>query len=179
MPKTTDQEKLEGNPGRRSLPENEPNPEKKIPAPPKWLGRKATRAYHDLSRIVGSEGMNVMAETDGLALSMLCDAFSEYRDMRLIIEDPEKRFYKSKEKAGKILIKRHPAVGDMQDAWKRVVLMLGKFGMTPFDRKGVQVLADSPEESREDKIAKRRAEAALKAKEAALKGKHIKKVGNV
>ncbi len=191
MPKTTDIEKLEGNPGRRQPPINEPRPPKGIPQPPEWLGGKATEAYHELSQIVGPDGMNTMAKTDGIAMAMLCDAFIEYRYARdelengtdFYKEDPEAkegdkplhvnigRYYISKDG----LVKRHPAVGDMQDAWKRVAMMLGQFGMTPVARKNVQALGKKKEKTREQKMAEKRKKMAEVAKKAAEEGSHIRK----
>ena len=41
---------LEGNPGKRKLNENEPKPEKKAPACPKWLSKDARKEWHRLPR---------------------------------------------------------------------------------------------------------------------------------
>ncbi len=192
MPKTKEQEKLEGNPGKRAINKNSPSPDRAIPDPPKFLSRVGKRAYHDLVRMVGNEGMRVMAKTDSLALSLVCDAYAEYRKTRDVVENLDDRYYISSEKVNVIthkdgsvtteksqIIKRHPAVGDAQDAWKRIMQGLGKFGMTPYDRKNVNALEEEEKETREDKMARRRADAALRAKERAKDGKHIKKVGNV
>ncbi len=190
MPKTTDIEKLEGNPGRRKPPVNEPQPPKGIPEAPEWLSEKATIAYYELSKIVGPDGMNTMSKTDGIAMAMLCDAFIEYRYARDELEngtdfykaDPDPkieeplhinigRYYISKDG----LVKRHPAVGDMQDAWKRVAMMLGQFGMTPVARKNVQTLGNKKEKTREQKMAEKRKKMAEVAKKAAEEGSHIRK----
>lgn len=192
MPKTAEQEKLEGFPGHRPVSENMPEPDRNIPEPPKFLSRVGKRAYHELVRLVGPEGMQTMARSDALALSMVCDAYAEYRLARSEVENLENRYLisgatkTSENKDGSVKvetftkqIRRHPAVGDAQDAWKRVMAGLGKFGLTPYDRKSVESLGRPKQESREDKIAKRRAEAAEKAKIAAQKGEHLKKVSNV
>ena len=188
--KTIDQEKLEGNPGRRPINDLAPEPKKEIPNPPKFLDRIGKRAYHELSRLVGPDGMNVMAKTDGLALAMICDAYQEYRDTLKILDEDGKYYISSQikivkvdEKTGKTTTslkevrKKHPAVPDMQNAWARVMSGLSKFGMTPYDRKNVKILSPVKKESKKEIAAERRAEAARKAKELqdnAKKGKHIK-----
>lgn len=160
MPKTFEQEKLEGYPGHRPKNTGAPVPNRDIPPPPKWMGRISTRAYHDFVRTVGPDGMNVMAQSDRIALVMTCEAFAEWRECKKIV-DLYGRYQESKG-----VFKRHPAVVDMQNAWNRIMVGLGKFGMTPYERQKVTVLPEEKrEETREEKMARRRANAARRAKE--------------
>lgn len=182
MPKTAAQEKLEGYPGHRPANKSMPVPDQEIPPPPRWMGPISTRAYHDLVRVVGPEGMRVMAGSDRLALVMVCEAFEEWRRCRDMIQ-AEGRYFES----GKVVIgdkgeamvsnrqiKRHPAVGDMQNAWNRIMTGLGKFGLTPFERQKVSAISESKrEKTREETMAENR----KKALEAAKKKSHIKAVG--
>lgn len=190
--KTAEQEKLEGNPGRRPENKSAPKPDPAILEPQKFLNRVATRAYHELVKIVGPEGMQVMAKTDSLALTMICDAYADYRvavktidkygatvENSAMIETGELD-KKGKKITEKVLVslKRNPAVGDKQNAWSRVMQGLSKFGMTPYDRKNVSILELLPEESPEEKKARDRADAKIRAKIAAGNKTHIQKVVN-
>lgn len=169
--KTAEQEKLEGNPGHRPEQKNPANKIIEVPAPPKYLDRIGARAYYDLTGLLGQSGMQVFAKSDYFALSMICDAYDEYRTARkAVITDGR---YQTTS-AG--LKKRHPAIGDAQDAWKRVMSGLTRFGLTPVDRKNVDKILITTEESREERLKRRRAESALKAQKLAEEQKHIKAV---
>lgn len=166
--KTAEQERLEGNPGRRPENKNPPNKILEVPDPPKYLGRIGKYAYHQLTKLLGQEGMQVFAKSDYFMLSLICDAYDEYRTARKTLED-EGRYYTTKG-----LKKRHPAVGDSQDAWKRVISGLTRFGLSPVDRKNVEKILITTHEPEKLTPAQRRAEALLKAKNR----EHIKKVVN-
>lgn len=183
MPKTAEQEKLEGYPGHRPVSKNAPVPDMEIPDPPKWMSRIAKRAYYDLVAVVGPEGMRVMAKSDKLALSMVCEAFAEWRECRTVLAK-EGRYHKS----GKIIldkegnpvieqyqIKRHPAVGDMQNAWSRLMTGLGKFGLTPYERQKVVAIAVPESGKPKEKSTTDKRKAALAA---AKENAHLKAVNS-
>lgn len=180
MPKTAEQERLEGYPGHRKVNDSAPKPNRDIPDPPKWMKSVSTRAYHDIVRLVGSDGMRVMGRSDKFALIMLCEAFEEWRNCRDILAK-DGRYFES----GKVVfddegnqhidnrqIKRHPAVGDMQNAWNRIMMGLGKFGMTPYDRQKVVVLLDDKpkEKTREEILKEKRAKALELVKKKTVNG---------
>lgn len=182
MPKTAEQERLEGYPGHRPVNKSAPEPSRDIPDPPKWLGKIGSRHYHDLVRRIGPKGMRVMGASDRDALAMVCDVYEEYRNCRevLEIEGPYFRSKKVVEVDGTDDVvteygpwKRHPAVGDKQNAWTRYMTGLGKFGLTPYERQKVSAFEeDKPKQTREEVMAERRKNAV----EAAKNKTHIKAV---
>ena len=183
MPKTAEQERLEGFPGHRAQNKSAPVPDRDIPSPPKWLGKIASRHYCDLVRRIGPQGMRVMAASDIYALAIICDSYEDYRKCRDILEKEGPYFESGKaiiQEDGSIIWdnlqkKRHPAVGDKQNAWSRYMTGLGKFGLTPYERQKVSVIGeDKPEKTREQLMAESRA----KALEAAKNKQHIRKVVN-
>ncbi len=163
MPKTEEQQKLEGYPSHHKKKATKipviKAKDRQIPDPPRWMGRISKRMYHDLVDIVGKEGMKVMAKSDRLALVMVCEAFAEWRECRSTLAT-EDRYYTS-ERAGNKTIKRHPAVGDMQNAWTRIMTGLGKFGLTPYERQKVSVIVGDKKKkkTREQEMAERRKKA--------------------
>jgi phage terminase small subunit len=52
----------------------------------------------------------------------------------LLPHDPGRRYYTSRTTSGSLMIRPHPALAVRQDAWKRVVMLLRDFGMTPSAR---------------------------------------------
>jgi P27 family predicted phage terminase small subunit len=184
MPKTAEQERLEGYPGHRPVNGSAPVPDSNIPPAPKWLGKIATRHYYDLARRLGNDGMRVLGASDTFALAMVCDTYEEYRKCRDILEEEGPYFQSGRNilnDEGDIIgidnlqKKRHPAVGDKQNAWSRYMTGLGKFGLTPYERQKVSVISDDkPVQSRDDILAEKR----KKALEAAKNKSHIRKVVN-
>ena len=183
MPKTAEQERLEGYPGHRKPNANAPEADRDIPGPPKWLGNISTRAYHDLVRLVGNDGMRVMAKSDQLALSMVCEAFQDYRRYNDIIEieGPHYRngIYKEDEEGNVIVntiqVKKHPLIAAKENAWQRLMTGLGQFGLTPYQRQKVSAIkVDNVEETPAEKRAKQKQAAIEAAKK--LKSTPLKKV---
>ncbi len=163
MPKTAEQEKLEGYPGHRPVNKKAPVADRDIPPPPKWMGHISTRAYHDFVRLVGNEGMRVMAKSDKLALSLVCEAFEEWRKCKKIL-DEEGRYTDGR---------RHPALVDMQKWWSLLMTGLGKFGMTPYERQKVSTIGEPKKEKTREELMAEKRQSAL---EAAKAKQHIKAV---
>ena len=109
-PKPSAQKKLEGNPGRRPLPENEWEPAADSPPKPDELGRMAERAWDDL--VVRLDP--VLTSVDGIGLEMICRAYQEWRTY--LGNDEQKA----------------------DRAFKRVRSMLLEYGLTPASRTKVQ-----------------------------------------
>ena len=61
---------LEGNPGKRPLPANEPKPSPKAPKCPAWLPKEAKRKWKELAPKLGRLGL--LTELDGEKLTALC-----------------------------------------------------------------------------------------------------------
>lgn len=191
--KTDNQDKLEGRPGHRKI-KDVPAPSRKIPPPPKSLDAVGKRFYYDLVRLCGDE-MKVLAITDTKALEMLSDAYSEYRAIKNLIPNMDDKYYVSKREittklhedgsetiTESTIIKKHPAVSDMQNAWGRIMQALTRFGMTPYDRQKVGPMLESGTDNkptRKDELKEKRIKIQEKAKKMAEDGGHIKEVANV
>ena len=113
-------------------PQTKPVAQMKAPA---YLNPTAKKAFTELVKLVGADGMNVLAEADRTALGMLCDQYSIYRTARKEVKSLGLTF----ESIGRngIQIKARPEVGIMNNAWDRVAKMLVEFGCTPSARSRV------------------------------------------
>lgn len=76
--------------------------------------------------------------TAAIEVEAEADAGAERTVVRLPHE-PGRRYYTTRTKEGSFMIRPHPAMAVRQDAWKRVVGLLGHFGMTPATRAKVTV----------------------------------------
>ena len=82
LPKPTKRKKLEGNPGRRPLPDDEPEPRllSEIPAPPEWFDDEvAITAYWVVCRELHEAEM--LAALDMPIVEMYCTSYAQWRKM--------------------------------------------------------------------------------------------------
>ena len=82
LPKPTKRKKLEGNPGRRPLPDDEPEPRllSEIPAPPDWFDDEvAIAAYWVVCREL--HDAEILAALDIPIVEMYCTSYAQWRKM--------------------------------------------------------------------------------------------------
>lgn len=135
-PKPTKLKILAGNPGRRPLPKNEPQPRVGAPSCPAWLSGEAKAEWRRIVKELEPIGLVTMV--DRAALSAYCQAWAELREATRqldregrVIESPV--FNRSGDKTG-TLKKLHPAVRLQRDAFTRVKQFLVEFGLSPASR---------------------------------------------
>ncbi|RKD96763.1 phage terminase small subunit P27 family [Marinifilum flexuosum] len=148
-PQPTKMKVLKGTDRKDRLNQNEPvtEPVAKM-KPPAYLNNTAKTAFRELVKLVGADGMNVLAESDRAALGMLCDQYSIYREARNEVRKLGLTF-ESKGRNGK-QIKARPEVQIMNNAWDRVAKMLVEFGCTPSARSRVNELEKQEKDAFED-----------------------------
>jgi P27 family predicted phage terminase small subunit len=144
---------LHGDPGKRAPNTLEPKPEEGRPKPPDWLSRKAKIAWAELADVL--EEMHVLTVADRRALELLCDAYSEWREARAIV-DLEGETYETTTAHGSTVRKAEPAVAIAADAWRRVRAMLAEFGLTPAARSKVSTVETPKKDPFEDWRSRRR-----------------------
>lgn len=128
-PKPTVMKKLAGNPGKRPLNQNEPQPPvpDKVPRAPRFLNRYAKREWYRMLKILLPIGL--YTEVDLAALAMYCQAFGRWviaelkvQEQGLIRETDKGYEYKS--------VWRSEADKAMEQMRK----LLPEFGLTPSSR---------------------------------------------
>lgn len=145
-PEPTALKKLRGNPGKRALNRNEPQPAVGA-KPPRWVNAKSR--YHWRKVAPELERLGILTVVDTVAFGLLCDALVDYVLAREVVEAAAEeggvRFVATTDK-GNII--QHPAVGVMNKAWERVLKACREFGMTPSSRTSLQTesgdAADDP-----------------------------------
>lgn len=115
---------------------NPPEPEKGIPEPPEWLNDNAKKAFIELAKI--TSGMNVLTLADSASLAMICDAYADYLEAKQLVDD-NGMTYKFTNREGQEVIKMNPATTIKADAWRRVMIGLGKFGLSPAEREKISI----------------------------------------
>ena len=137
--KPTRVKELEGNPGKRRLPINEPQPPMNMPDPPAHLD---TYALEEWGRIAeGLNAMGVLAGIDQGALAAYCAAYSRWRSAEEELKELAK-----KSRLQALVLKtvsgnwiQQPLIGIANKAAGDMVRFAGEFGMTPRARAALGV----------------------------------------
>lgn len=124
-----------GNPAKRTIPKDEPQPEGKLPRCPVRLQGPAREAWQKFAAHLAAA--NVATVLDALALEMLCESYAIYVDaLAKVHAHGAVWLEKGDSKIPKFAYSPHWAV--MNREWKNVVALLKEFGMTPSSRTGVR-----------------------------------------
>lgn len=133
---------LRGNPGRRPLNPNEPQPERASPTCPEWMPPAGRTEWE---RIVPElDRLNMLTLLDIGMLEGLCNAYA--RAIRADKEVEERGITFTTDKG---FVVKNPAVGVGDAAWDRYKKFCAEFGLTPASRSRIQV--KPPEKPTSDK----------------------------
>jgi P27 family predicted phage terminase small subunit len=122
---------IEGNPGKRKLPGNEPQPELGA-EPPKWLSVEALKHWPLVAEQLTEVGL--LTTLDATALGLYCEAFARWKTANdhvvqfgTVVKSP----------SGYPIVSPFLAIANR--AYDQLVRMLAEFGMTPAARTKVEV----------------------------------------
>ncbi|MFU0964058.1 phage terminase small subunit P27 family [Kluyvera ascorbata] len=140
---------VRGNPSKRPINNNEPQPPKGGPPVPKHFDKQGKYWFKRMAEELDAIG--VISQLDARALELLVEAYTEYRHhcetldregyTYAVYSDDDADEGKEREIR---MIKPHPAAMMKADAWKRLRAMLAEFGMTPSSRS--KVSKDKPDD---------------------------------
>ena len=132
---------LRGNPGKRALPKNEPQPIGGFPPCPEHLQGRAREAWEMFS--VQLESVGVGTALDATALELLCTSYALYRDAAEQVAKYGPCWVMANgEGLPSFAFSPHSTV--MERERKNIKALLAEFGMTPSSRTGLSV--DKPPE---------------------------------
>lgn len=133
-----------GNPGKRALPVDEPDP---VPATlqdvPRWVQDKAGKHWGVIGDALVE--MGVLSVMDTTALGMFCEVFAQYLDARDATMKIKSMVYTTATGSLKI----RPEFGHMHQCHDRLFRILQEYGCTPSSRTRVRVL-----KTKQDKVNK-------------------------
>jgi P27 family predicted phage terminase small subunit len=118
---------LQGNPGKRTLPHNEPQPELGVPTRPGWLAPEAKREWN---RVVPElRRLGLLARIDRAMLVMWCETWGIFVEADRDIHENGSTF---KTETG--YVGPRPEVGIRFKAIEKLSQLSARFGMSPSDR---------------------------------------------
>jgi len=135
-PKPTKLKILEGNPGRRPLNLNEPDPLPIAPECPDWLPDEAKKLWHRLAPEL--ERIGLLKIIDGIALEGLCVSYAIWKKaVEFIKKNGTTYRIPRKDKKGKVksvYIAPFPEVAIANQSLKQIRAFATEFGLTPSSR---------------------------------------------
>src|SRR5437868_12793938 len=131
-PKPTAIKKAEGNPGKRKLNTEDPQPLPGVPECPDHLDAVARKEWGRLSPIL--MGMKVLTEADYIALGNLCQAYSTLIDAQKHLNKGGILF-----KTPSGYIQQNPLLGIIRAQTNIVNGLLREFGLTPSSRTRIAI----------------------------------------
>lgn len=152
-PKPTILRLLQGNPGKRELPKNEPKPAKpkgSVPKAPRHLTDAAKRQWRVVAKQLA--GANILTELDAHALALYCEAYARYRNASEQIEK-----FGAVVKAPSGFPVQSPFLAIANKALEQMTKLMIEFGMTPSSRTRVHTIGVEKEADPMDAFLLRRA----------------------
>lgn len=133
----TELKKQRGTLRKDRMNENEPKLPSVIPPIPTWLSEDGQKAFSELSTLL--HDMSVLTQADELALTLLCDAYSEYKRAKEVVNELGATMeVTSREGNTKSVIR--PEVQIANQSFVRVFQLLKEFGLTPSSRAKVNAI---------------------------------------
>ncbi|MCG8670196.1 MAG: phage terminase small subunit P27 family [Pseudomonadales bacterium] len=130
--KPTAIKKLDGNPGNRPLPENEVQPKKILPKPPRHLSKDARKAWRILAPQLFDLGL--LTELDVDLLGIYCETYIMWRDAKNDIV--ENGYWLTGQKGDRI---KNPSISIARSAFEQMHKMKNDFGFSPAARVGLSI----------------------------------------
>lgn len=143
---------VRGNPGKRPLNQNEPQPRHIEPRCPKWLTSDGKKFWREIAPVL--RGMGLFTEAERLALTALCVSLA---DLKAAHENVEK--YGRVIKTPKGSAQPSPYIAIQNSALKQIRSFLSELGLSPASRSRIHMPGtedddlDSFLRSKEDKAA--------------------------
>ena len=147
-PKPTAVKILQGKPGHRPLPANEPKPAAgRLPSAPRFLGDEARKEWKRLAPRLYAVGL--LTEADHDALALYCETWATWKRAE---EQVRRKGEVVKTTNGNVI--QNPYLAIANRAKRDALLLLREFGMTPSARSRVNVGSAADEPSLADLLFK-------------------------
>lgn len=140
-PQPTHLKVLAGNPGKRPLNQDEPQPDKRFPPCPERLQGKAREAYEQFAAQLA--GCRVGTQLDATALELLAESYAAHAEAAAQVAKNGPVWIERQEPGKLPKFAYSPFWVVMKHEHKKLVALLTEFGMTPSSRSRVQVAGKS------------------------------------
>jgi P27 family predicted phage terminase small subunit len=139
---------LNGNPGKRTIPEDEVKPKPLMPKKPSFLKGEAAKEWRRIAPKL--EALGLLTEIDGSALADYCVSYAHWVECEIFLQqfshDKDGKFNGAMFKTPTGYMQQLPQVSMSLRYQKEMRDALSKFGMSPSDRAGL-VTPKAPEKA--------------------------------
>lgn len=132
-PKPTAQKELTGNPGKRSLPKNEPKPVKELTVCPDFIPEEARTHWPYVKKLLG-EVPGVSKKPDEVVAGLMCQAIHDFVTADEDLRANGGNYQDVMTKSGDVMTRIHPAVSVKKAAFDQIMKICSEFGLTPSSR---------------------------------------------
>ena len=147
-PKPTALKVIQGNPGKRPLPENEPKPKPIAPECPTWLHEDAKKEWDRVAPEL--ERLGLLTVVDMVALAGYCESWAQWKDAIEFIHK-HGTVYSIKDDEGKVkYLQQVPQVSIANKAQQQIRAWCAEFGLTPSSRGRMNLPGQKDENAFED-----------------------------
>lgn len=141
---------LHGNPGRRPLNDQEPQPTPGIPPCPDHLDDVAAQEWQRIAPEL--ESLGLLTQVDLAALAAYCQAYSRWIAAEAVIAAQGITYTSEKG-----MIRPHPAVSIAKESMRLIREFVSEFGLSPASRTRIRVSAPVDSEQDLSAFARKRA----------------------
>lgn len=135
---------LNGNPGKRAINHNEPQPTKKAPKCPSWLSREAKAEWRRVAPEL--ERLGLLTVVDGGALAAYCQAYARWKQCEEVIER-DGMVSELVTDTGSTYLQQRPEVSIANKQLQVMKAFCTEFGLTPSSRSRMSLPGEKPTES--------------------------------
>jgi len=132
-PKPTRLKIIQGNPGKRPLNKNEPQPERRLMRAPSHLSEEAKKEWRYMAAKLFKMGL--LTELDRPALAAYCQAYGRWVNAEKVLNEKGPLY-----KTDTGTIRQSPMLWVANKALEQMYKFLTEFGMSPSSRSRVQVV---------------------------------------
>jgi P27 family predicted phage terminase small subunit len=151
-PKPTNLKIIEGNPGKRPLPKNEPKPKPTTPGCPRFL---TTAAKWEWKRVAPELArLGLLTIVDRTALAAYCQSWADYKEAIKWMKENGKTY--SVNAGGGRQYRSYPQVKIADAALKQIRAFCTEFGLTPSARARMQTLQTIDDDEMENLLSRKR-----------------------
>ena len=153
-PKPTRLRVLQGNPSKRPINENEPQPRKDTPRCPAWLSEEAKKVWR---RIVPElRRMGILTVVDGDALAAYCQTYARWKAAEQFIQQHGEVYPIRDERGRMTYMQQFPQVTIARHNLHMLKSYQQEFGLTPSARSRIEIPLDQDPEFSEHEAFRRK-----------------------
>ena len=139
-----------GNPGKRAIPTNLPEPTGELDQCPDFVSEEA-RAHWDYVTGLIQAIPGVSKRPDETTAALMCQAIADFMEASKVLKENGGNYQDVETKVGGIMTRIHPGVAVRKSAMDQILKICVEFGMTPSSRTRLRTDLNADKKNPNDK----------------------------